>query len=94
MKAQASETQGFIRGLRGVRYQVTDVERSIEFYTQKLGFELVRKHLPAFGEVSVADLNLILSGPGASGSRSMPDGSTQQPGWMESRRPSRRQPRR
>ena len=31
-----------------VRYQVKDVGRSIDFYTQKLGFKLDRKHLPAF----------------------------------------------
>ena len=32
------------------------------------------------GQVSVGDLKLILSGPGASGSRPMPDGAAQEPG--------------
>jgi glyoxylase I family protein len=63
-----------------VRYQVTDVQRSIHFYTQTLGFDLDRQNLPAFGQVSIGDLKLILSGPGASGSRPMPDGRHQEPG--------------
>ena len=67
-------------GLWGVRYQVKDVQRSIAFYTEVLGFTLDRKNLPAFGQVSIAGLKLILSGPGASGSRPTPDGRPQQPG--------------
>ena len=69
-----------VLGLWGIRYQVRDVQRSIIFYTQTLGFNLDRQHLPAFGQVSVGDLKLILSGPGASGSRPMPDGRRQEPG--------------
>ena len=72
--------QPFVVGLWGVRYQVKDVQRSIDFYTRKLGFTLDQQHLPAFGQVSVGDLKLILSGPGASGSRPMPDGDRQEPG--------------
>ena len=64
----------------GVRYQVGNVERSIAFYTKTLGFKLDHQHLPAFGQVSIGDLKLILSGPGASGSRPMPDGRRQEPG--------------
>src|SRR5215212_12252850 len=70
----------FIAGLRGVRYQVQDVGRSIDFYTRQLGFKLEAQHLPAFAEVSLGELKLILSGPGASGSRPMPDGRRQEPG--------------
>ena len=66
--------------LRGVRYQVRDVGRSVAFYTDKLGFQLDHEHLPAFAQVSIDKLQLILSGPGASGSRPMPDGSQQEPG--------------
>ena len=73
-------TQPSVLGLWGVRYQVKDVERSIAFYTQKLGFSLDRQNLPAFGQVSIGHLKLILSGPGASGSRPMPDGGRQEPG--------------
>ena len=70
----------FVAGPWGVRYQVKDVERSISFYTDILGFNLDMKNLPAFGQVSIGDLKLILSGPGASGSRPMSDGRQQEPG--------------
>lgn len=72
--------QGTVRELWGVRYQVKDVSRSVAFYTGHLGFKLDHQNLPAFGQVSVGNLKLILSGPGASGSRPMPDGSQQEPG--------------
>ena len=74
------EAARFIKGLRGVRYQVRDVSRSVAFYTRHLGFKLEHEKLPAFAQVSVGDLKLILSGPGASGSRPMPDGHKQEPG--------------
>ncbi len=72
--------QNFIQGLWAVRYQVTDVQRSIAFYTEQLGFNLDLQKLPAFGQVSIGNLKLILSGPGASGSRPMLDGRKQEPG--------------
>lgn len=75
-----TEKSLLILGLWGVRYQVKDVQRSIDFYTQALGFNLDLKVLPAFGQVSIGNLKLILSGPGASGSRPMPDGRPQEPG--------------
>ena len=74
------EFHSFVLGLWGVRYQVKDVSRSIAFYTQQLGFKLDQKNLPAFGQVSIGNFKLILSGPGASGSRPMPDGRGQEPG--------------
>jgi glyoxylase I family protein len=74
------QANNFVLGLWGVRYQVKDVSRSIAFYTEQLGFKLDLQVLPAFGQVSITDLKLILSGPGASGSRPMPDGREQQPG--------------
>lgn len=69
-----------ILGLWGVRYQVKDVNRSVGFYTKQLGFTLDRKNLPAFAQVSVEGLKLILSGPGASGSRPISGGRLQEPG--------------
>ena len=72
--------ESFVLSLWGVRYQVKDVNRSLEFYTQKLGFKLDHKRPPAFAQVSSGNLKLILSGPGASGSRPMPDGQAQEPG--------------
>jgi len=76
----STKKQPSVLGLWGVRYQVKDVQRSIAFYTETLGFDLDRQNLPAFGQVSIGDLKLILSGPGASGSRPMPDGRQQEPG--------------
>jgi len=70
----------FIVGFWGIRYQVKDVQQAIAFYTQTLGFNLDMQALPAFGQVSIDGLKLILSGPGASGSRPMPDGRQQEPG--------------
>ena len=64
----------------GVRYQVSDVARSVEFYTRHLGFTLGHQQPPAFAAVSLEDLTLLLSGPGASGSRPMPDGRRQEAG--------------
>lgn len=68
-----SGTRDTALGFRGVRYQVKDVSRSVAFYTHTLGFNLDQQHPPAFAQVSVGNLQLILSGPGASGSRPMPD---------------------
>jgi glyoxylase I family protein len=75
-----AENRSFVKGLWGVRYQVKDVSRSVSFYTQQLGFKLDLQNLPAFGQVSAGNFKLILSGPGASGSRAMPDGKQQVPG--------------
>ena len=77
---ETSKSESAILGLWGVRYQVTDVERAISFYTETLGFKLDFKNLPAFGQVSLGNLKLILSGPGASGSRPMPNGQLQESG--------------
>jgi glyoxylase I family protein len=76
----SAHSHSFVKGLWGIRYQVKDVARSIEFYTQQLGLKLDMQHLPAFGQVSGENFKLILSGPGASGSRPMPDGEKQEPG--------------
>jgi glyoxylase I family protein len=72
--------QPFVKGVHGVRYQVKDVARSVAFYTEQLGFTLEHQQLPAFASVSLGDAQLLLSGPGASGSRPMPTGESQEPG--------------
>src|SRR5262245_6218300 len=77
---QTVAEQSFVLELWGVRYQVKDVTRSVAFYTGHLGFKLDQQALPAFAQVSAGGLKLILSGPGASGSRPMPDGRQQEPG--------------
>jgi catechol 2,3-dioxygenase-like lactoylglutathione lyase family enzyme len=59
---------------------VTDVDRAIAFYTEKLGFTLESHVGSAFASVSRGKLRLILGGPGSSGARPMPDGREQTPG--------------
>ena len=75
-----TERGAFIESVHGVRYQVKDVARSVVFYTQHLGFKLEHQQLPAFASVSLGDAYILLSGPGASGSRPMPNGQRQEPG--------------
>jgi glyoxylase I family protein len=70
----------FVRGVHGVRYQVTDVARSVAFYTTHLGFGLEHQQLPAFASISLGGVEILLSGPQASGSRPMPGGQRQEPG--------------
>src|SRR4026209_2430913 len=71
--------QGIV-SVHGVRYQVKDVARAAAFYTNHLGFKLQHQQLPAFASVSLGDFTLLLSGPGAWGSRPMPGGELQTPG--------------
>ncbi|WP_433926316.1 VOC family protein [Sorangium cellulosum] len=60
-----------------VRYQTTDVDRAVRFYTEQLGFALDLQAGTEFAAVSRGDLRLLLSGPGSSGARPMPDGRAQ-----------------
>jgi glyoxylase I family protein len=80
MEDSSIKVQNFVLGLWGTRYQVKEVQRSIAFYTKMLDFNLDQQNLPAFGQVSNGNLKLILSGPGTSGSRLMPNGRQQEPG--------------
>ena len=73
-------SRAFVQGVHGVRYQVRDVARSVEFYTTHLGFTLRHQQFPAFASVSFGDAQVLLSGPQASGSRPMPNGQQQEPG--------------
>jgi glyoxylase I family protein len=72
--------RAFHLDFHGVRYQSEDVARSVAFYTRELGFKLEHQHLPEFATVSLGALKILLSGPGASGSRPMPNGQRQEPG--------------
>lgn len=63
-----------------VRYQVTDVDRAVDFYTHHLGFDAAHRGGPAFASVVNGNLTVFLSGPGSSGARQLPDGSPQTPG--------------
>src|SRR5215471_20576174 len=73
-------TQPITASFHGVRYQVADVRRSVAFYTEHFGFKLEHQQPPAFASVSLGPLIILLSGPGASGSRQMADGRHQEPG--------------
>jgi glyoxylase I family protein len=75
-----TQPQAFVQDFHGVRYQVSDVARAVAFYTERLGFKLETQKLPAFANVSLGALQILLSGPGASGSRALPDGRRQEPG--------------
>ena len=63
-----------------VRYMVDDVEAAIAFYTTHFAFEVISKTLPAFADVALGDLRLLLSGPTSSAGRPMPDGRWPTPG--------------
>jgi glyoxylase I family protein len=62
-----------------VRYQLTDLDRGIEFYTSRLGFRLEQKAGP-IAVVSRGALHLILSGAASSGAQPLAGGQNQQPG--------------
>jgi glyoxylase I family protein len=72
----AQDTAAF----HGVRYLVADVKRAIDFYTTQLGFDLEHQQIPMFATVALGPLKILLSGPGASGSRPLPGGERQSPG--------------
>ena len=79
-RAESRAAQAMTLEFHGVRYQAKNVELSIEFYVQRLGFKLEHQHLPDFATVSLGPLKIFLSGAAASGSRPMPDGRRQEPG--------------
>jgi catechol 2,3-dioxygenase-like lactoylglutathione lyase family enzyme len=58
-----------------VRYLVDDVQASIDFYTEVLGFEILTAAAPAFADVKRGNLRLLLSGPTSSAGRPMQDGT-------------------
>lgn len=80
LSEEIEPNEKLVVAFHGVRYQVSDVARAVAFYTEKLGFKLEHQHLPEFATVSIEPVKLFLSGPGASGSRVMPDGRKQSAG--------------
>lgn len=62
-----------------VRYMVDDVDAAVAFYTTHFGFD-TNLHSPAFADVVKGNLRLLLSGPGSSAARPMPDGVQPVPG--------------
>ncbi|HEY3486179.1 MAG TPA: VOC family protein [Ilumatobacteraceae bacterium] len=63
-----------------VRYMVSDVQASIDFYSRMLDFELLTNFAPAFADMKRGNLRLLLSGPKSSAGRPMTDGETPGPG--------------
>jgi catechol 2,3-dioxygenase-like lactoylglutathione lyase family enzyme len=63
-----------------VRYMVDDVAAAVAFYTTHLGFALLTDQGPAFADVLLGDLRLLLAGPESSAARPMPDGRRPGPG--------------
>ena len=63
-----------------VRYIVADVDLSIAFYVDHLGFQLEQRMGPAFASVTRDGLAVWLSGPQSSAARPMPGGAVPEPG--------------
>jgi glyoxylase I family protein len=66
--------------MHGVRCQTRDVGRAVAVYAGSLGFILKYRQGDAFARVSCDGLDVLLSGPGSSGARPLPDGREQEPG--------------
>jgi catechol 2,3-dioxygenase-like lactoylglutathione lyase family enzyme len=62
------------------RYLVNNVDESVKFYTQSLGFELEQQFGPAMAIVTKDGFNLWLAGPMSSAAQAMADGTKPQPG--------------
>jgi predicted enzyme related to lactoylglutathione lyase len=62
-----------------VRYLVDDVQASVDFYTRHFGFT-VGISSPAFADVHLGNLRLLLSGPKSSAGQAMSDGERPGPG--------------
>jgi catechol 2,3-dioxygenase-like lactoylglutathione lyase family enzyme len=63
-----------------VRYIVSDVDRAVEFYRDRLGFETVMHPAPGFAMMSRGDLRLLLNAPGAGGA-GRAGGNPEPGGW-------------
>jgi catechol 2,3-dioxygenase-like lactoylglutathione lyase family enzyme len=63
-----------------VRYMVDDVDAAVAWYTKHLGFTILSNASPAFADVTLGSLRLLLSGPTSSAGRPMPDGDRPRPG--------------
>jgi catechol 2,3-dioxygenase-like lactoylglutathione lyase family enzyme len=63
-----------------VRYMVDDVADAVRFYTTQLGFSPLTNQAPAFADVKLGNLRLLLSGRSSSAGRPMPDGRQPGPG--------------
>jgi catechol 2,3-dioxygenase-like lactoylglutathione lyase family enzyme len=65
-----------------VRYFVDDVDAAIDFYSERLGFDIELHPAPGFAILSRGDLRLLLNDPSAGGGAAQPtaDGRRPEPG--------------
>jgi catechol 2,3-dioxygenase-like lactoylglutathione lyase family enzyme len=66
--------------MASVRYIANDIDKTVDFYRDRLGFT-VGKHTPGkFAEMRLGDLHLFLNAPGA-GSAGIAGGTPEPGGW-------------
>jgi catechol 2,3-dioxygenase-like lactoylglutathione lyase family enzyme len=64
-----------------IRYISDDIDPTVAFYVEHLGFNVEMHPGPGFAMLSRGDLRLLLNQPGAGGAgQPMPDGRTPEPG--------------
>jgi catechol 2,3-dioxygenase-like lactoylglutathione lyase family enzyme len=66
--------------MASVRYIASDIDRSVDFYTGRLGFALEKHNPGKFAELTREDLHLFLNAPGA-GSAGKAGGNPEPGGW-------------
>lgn len=66
--------------LVNIRYMVSDVQKSVDWYVGHLGFRQISNASPAFAAVERGAMRLLLSGSASSAGRPMPDGRQPEPG--------------
>jgi catechol 2,3-dioxygenase-like lactoylglutathione lyase family enzyme len=64
-----------------VRYITQDADAAVDFYRERLGFDVEMHPGPGFAVLSRGNLRLLLNRPGAGGAgQAMPDGRLPEPG--------------
>jgi catechol 2,3-dioxygenase-like lactoylglutathione lyase family enzyme len=66
--------------MASVRYIANEIDKSVDFYRDRLGFAVEQHNPGKFAELSRQDLHLFLNAPGA-GSAGKAGGSPQPGGW-------------
>lgn len=66
--------------MASVRYIANDIDKSVDFYRDRLGFTVAKHNPGKFAEMKLEDLNLFLNAPGA-GSAGIAGGTPQPGGW-------------
>lgn len=69
-------------GKISVRYLVDDIDAAVDFYTQRLGFQIQMRPGPGFAALERGDLLLLLNTPGSGGAgQETPHGRPEPGGW-------------